>query len=105
MHVLLTGHTGFKGAWMTLLLRAKGHRVSGLALDPEPDSLFARAGLSEWFDNDVRLDVRDAAGVTAAVADAAPDVVIHLAAQPLVLESYRDPRKTFESNVLGTLNL
>jgi CDP-glucose 4,6-dehydratase len=105
MHVLLTGHTGFKGAWMTLLLRAKGHRVSGLALDPEPDSLFARAGLSEWFDNDVRLDVRDAAGVAAAVADAAPDVVIHLAAQPLVLESYRDPRTTFESNVLGTLNL
>lgn len=105
MHVLLTGHTGFKGAWMTLLLRAKGHRVSGLALDPEPDSLFALAGLSEWFENDLRLDVRDAAGVAVAVSEAAPDVVIHLAAQPLVLESYRDPRTTFESNVLGTLNV
>ncbi|MHC2999649.1 CDP-glucose 4,6-dehydratase [Microbacterium sp. HJ5] len=105
MHVLLTGHTGFKGAWMTLLLRAKGHRVSGVALDPEEGSLFSAAAMADLYERDLRLDVRDADGVRTAIGEVAPDVVVHLAAQPLVLESYRDPRTTFESNVMGTLNV
>jgi CDP-glucose 4,6-dehydratase len=105
MHVLITGHTGFKGAWLSLLLSRRGHDVSGIALDPLPGSLFEAAGLSELMKNDVRLDIRDATGLSQTVAGLAPDFVMHLAAQPLVRESYRDPRGTFETNVNGTLNV
>lgn len=105
MHYLITGHTGFKGAWLTLLLLSRGHRVSGLALDPADGSLFIRAGLADLFVSDFRVDIRDAGATTAAIASAAPDVVVHMAAQPLVRESYREPRFTYETNVLGTLNV
>lgn len=105
MHYLVTGHTGFKGSWLTVLLRRLGHDVSGLALDPAAGSLFERAGLSTQLENDLRVDVRDAAATADAVAAVAPDVVVHLAAQPLVRESYRDPRGTWESNVNGTFNV
>jgi len=105
MHYLVTGHTGFKGAWLVLLLTSQGHRVSGIALDPLPGSLFETARVGELLENDVRVDIRDAAATAAAVQGIAPDVVFHMAAQPLVRESYRDPRTTFETNVLGTLNV
>lgn len=105
MHYLVTGHTGFKGAWLTLMLSAAGHRVSGIALDPEPGSLYEAARLSDLVDTDVRQDIRDAEAVRAAIIDVAPDVVIHMAAQPLVRESYTDPRWTMETNVMGTLNV
>jgi len=105
MHYLVTGHTGFKGAWLVLMLRAEGHTVSGIALDPLSGSLFETAAVSELMAHDIRLDIRDAAGVRDAVTRLQPDVVYHLAAQPLVVESYRDPRTTFETNVMGTLNV
>jgi CDP-glucose 4,6-dehydratase len=105
MHVLVTGHTGFKGAWLSLLLHLRGHVVSGIALDPLPGSLYERARLAEVMNRDVRLDIRDAEALSRTVAELAPDVVMHLAAQPLVRESYRDPRGTFETNVNGTLNV
>jgi len=105
MRYLVTGHTGFKGAWLAQLLAADGHEVSGLALDPAPDSLFVRARVSELLAHDLRVDVRDAAATAAAVRQLAPEVVIHLAAQPLVRESYRDPRTTWETNVNGTYNV
>lgn len=105
MHYLITGHTGFKGAWMVMLLRSQGHRVSGIALDPEPGSLYEAARLDELVDIDVRLDVRDSAGVANSLNEIAPDVVVHMAAQPIVRESYRSPRWTMETNVLGTLNV
>lgn len=105
MRYLVTGHTGFKGAWLVLALHHQGHEVSGLALDPAPGSLFRRARVDQLLRHDIRADVRDAAAVRAAVREAAPDVVVHLAAQPLVRESYRDPRFTLETNVLGTFNV
>jgi CDP-glucose 4,6-dehydratase len=105
MHYLVTGHTGFKGAWLTLLLKERGHLVSGLALDPVPDALFTRARLGELLQNDLRVDIRDAAATADAVGVVAPDVVIHMAAQPLVRESYREPRYTYETNAMGTLNV
>ena len=105
MHYLVTGHTGFKGAWLTHWLLHRGHRVSGIALDPEPGSLFARCDLGSLMSADLRLDIRQQGPLQAAVAELAPDVVVHLAAQPLVRESYRDPRTTFETNVMGTLNV
>ena len=63
MHVLVTGHTGFKGAWLVLLLQALGHEVSGIALDPEPGALFTTAHLHDDLQQDVRLDIRDAAAL------------------------------------------
>jgi len=105
VHVLVTGHTGFKGAWLTLLLQRAGHVVSGLALDPEPGALFEAASLGERLHHDLRCDVRDGDAVVDLVADLAPDVVIHMAAQPLVRASYVDPRWTMETNVMGTLSV
>ena len=105
MHYLVTGHTGFKGSWLTLLLVQRGHTVSGLALDPAAGGLYETADLASLVANDKRVDIRDAAATAAAVSEIAPDVVIHLAAQPLVRESYKDPRTTFETNAMGTLNV
>lgn len=105
MHWLLTGHTGFKGAWLALQLIEAGHEVSGLALDPEPGALFEAAELGPLMHTDIRGDIRDASTVRDALAATRPDVVVHLAAQPLVRESYRDPRTTMETNVMGTFNV
>jgi CDP-glucose 4,6-dehydratase len=102
---LVTGHTGFKGAWLALTLHSQGHEVSGLSLDPAPGSLFERARVGELLAHDLRVDIRDAGTVREAVSGIAPDVVLHLAAQPLVRESYRNPRFTVETNVLGTYNV
>jgi len=105
MHYLVTGHTGFKGSWLSLMLQMLGHTVSGISLDPPKKSLFNQAKLSSIFQNDLRIDIRNSAELSRAVKKIDPEVIIHLAAQPLVRESYRDPVGTFEANVLGTLNL
>jgi CDP-glucose 4,6-dehydratase len=102
--VLVTGHTGFKGSWLVLWLQALGAKVCGLALDPDTDP-------SHWqllhlpLERDARIDLRDAAGVTAAVTAAAPEIVFHLAAQPFVRRSYRVPAETFDTNVGGLVHL
>jgi CDP-glucose 4,6-dehydratase len=105
MHYLITGHTGFKGTWLSALLLAKGHKVSGISLDPEPKSLFNHANIKNRFEHDFRVDIRDSNLLTSAVQDIEPEVVIHLAAQPLVRRSYVEPVLTFETNFGGTLNL
>jgi len=101
----ITGHTGFKGSWLTLWLTSEGHEVHGLSLDPEPGSLFELAEVGELCAVDQRGDIRDPEVVKAAVKKAKPDVVVHMAAQPLVLDSYKRPRWTMETNVMGTLNV
>ena len=105
MHYLITGHTGFKGAWLALMLEMKGHAVSGIALDPPAKSLFNQANLSPVFKHDFRLDIRNRDAVKQAIEMIDPEVIIHLAAQPLVRESYRIPVETFDINVIGTLNV
>lgn len=105
MHVLVTGHTGFKGSWLSLLLTELGHTVSGVALDPEPVSLFRQANIDERLALDFRSDIRDPATMARALSTSQPDVLIHMAAQPLVRESYTQPRLTMETNVMGTLNV
>jgi CDP-glucose 4,6-dehydratase len=105
MHYLITGHTGFKGAWLTLMLTEQGHQVSGLALAPESGALFETAELHDLLEHDIRVDIRDAAAVTHALAAIQPDAVFHMAAQPLVRASYVDPRWTMETNVMGTFNV
>jgi CDP-glucose 4,6-dehydratase len=105
MHYLVTGHTGFKGSWLSLMLQMQGHTVSGISLDPLEKSLFNQTNLGEIFENDFRIDIRNSKELTQAMVKIQPEVIIHLAAQPLVRESYKDPIGTFETNVLGTLNL
>lgn len=105
MHILVTGHTGFKGSWLSLLLASRGHDVTGIALDPPSGGLFERADVSSLLRDDIRLDIRDRSGLEYAIGTTGADLVLHLAAQPLVRESYWDPRTTFETNVDGTLNV
>ena len=105
MHYLITGHTGFKGAWLAMWLEGQGHQVSGLSLDPIPGALFEQANVSSLMTHDIRGDIRDLDVVKNALQATKPDVVFHLAAQPLVRESYQDPRGTIETNVIGTMNL
>ena len=88
-----------------MMLASEGHEVHGYALDPEPEALFKTARVHELLASDVRADIRDEDSLTGAVRSVQPEVVLHLAAQPLVRESYHDPRSTMETNVMGTFNL
>lgn len=104
--VFLTGHTGFKGSWLTEWLLLLGAEVHGFALDPRPqDLLFDQLRLSTRMASDTRGDVSDLNSLSRAVAAACPDVVFHLAAQPLVRLSYEIPIETFATNVMGTAHL
>ena len=105
MHYLITGHTGFKGAWLSLILHHRGHLVSGISLQPAAGSLFEQGGIGKFLQNDVRCDIRESAKLSSHFKQINPDVVIHLAAQALVRESYKNPRDTFEVNAIGTLNV
>lgn len=104
--VLVTGHTGFKGGWLTEWLLADGAEVAGLALPPEEGrpSLFADLGLERRMASRYG-DIRDLATVEAAVADFAPQIVFHLAAQALVRRAYADPVATFATNVMGSVHV
>lgn len=102
--VLVTGHTGFKGAWLSLWLLEMGAVVRGYALAPEPPALFIELDLAERVDH-LEADIRDTAQLSAALRAFAPDVVIHMAAQSLVRASYADPLGTWSINLMGTANL
>lgn len=101
--VLVTGHTGFKGTWLTLLLDSLGISWVGISLQPQINSLYKLIG--EKYPEEHFLDIRDFDKLEKTVNSIKPRYVIHLAAQPLVLDSYKNPRETFETNVLGTVNL
>jgi CDP-glucose 4,6-dehydratase len=103
--VLVTGHTGFKGAWLSLWLQALGAEVTGVARGvPTSPSLYELADVATHM-RELDGDVRDAAAVQAALREARPEVVLHLAAQPMVRRSLRDPALTYEVNVMGTVNV
>lgn len=103
--VFVTGHTGFKGSWLCRILAGAGAEVTGYALDPPTHPcLYDRAGLAGRI-RDVRGDIRSWEQLSAAYREADPEIVFHMAAQPLVRESYRTPRSTYETNVMGTVNL
>jgi len=104
--VFLTGHTGFKGSWLAMWLAELGAQVHGYALEPPTSpSLFDEAHVVETLASHTLADVRDLGRLTAALMEAKPEFVFHLAAQPIVRRSYREPRETWEVNVLGTVNL
>ena len=103
--VLVTGHTGFKGSWLSFWLAEQGAAVYGLALAPDTEPvLFDQLGLAESMDHCLG-DIRDAGALAERVAKVRPQVVFHLAAQPLVRRSYREPLLTWQTNVMGTANM
>jgi CDP-glucose 4,6-dehydratase len=103
--VLLTGHTGFKGAWASLWLESLGAKVTGYALPPPTQpNLFEQAGVVSGIQSTV-ADIRDFSRLKSAIAECSPEVVIHMAAQSVVKRGYDDPIETYSSNVMGTVNL
>jgi CDP-glucose 4,6-dehydratase len=103
--VLLTGHTGFKGSWATLWLSSLGADVTGLSLSPETEpNLFTLASVEKGIHSHI-ADLRDRETVNAVVRVAAPEIVIHMAAQPIVRRSYVEPVENFATNVMGTVHL
>lgn len=105
MRFFVSGHTGFKGAWLSALLKHMGHQVYGYALEPIQGGLFLEVDLASRIDSDLRGDLRDKNSLASAIQLARPDVVIHLGAQALVRPSYLNPSETFEINSQGTLNI
>ncbi len=104
--VLVTGHTGFKGSWMTEWLLHMGAEVVGYALDPPSDpSHFETLELGSRLLDDIRADIRSLDDIKTTLRKHKPHFIFHLAAQPLVIESFNEPRYTFETNVMGTVNL
>jgi CDP-glucose 4,6-dehydratase len=104
--IIVTGHTGFKGGWLTLWLRKLGANVTGLGLSPDqgPDNLFERAGVGSAC-RSIIVDIRDREAVERTFREVQPSLVFHLAAQPLVQRSYADPIGTFATNVMGTAHV
>jgi CDP-glucose 4,6-dehydratase len=105
-NVLVTGHTGFKGGWLTLWLNHLGARVHGFALNPPTDpSFFEVACVESVLASDIRANLMDLTALKLTLNAAQPEVIFHLAAQPLVRESYRDPLGTLTTNVMGTAHV
>ena len=103
--VFLTGHTGFKGSWMSRILVTKGAILTGYSLEaPTDPNLFAMAGVEDKMTS-VIGDIRDLDSLEKAFNEADPEIVIHMAAQPIVRDSYKDPVYTYETNVMGTVNI
>jgi len=102
--ILITGHTGFKGSWLSLLLNHLGIEHFGYSLEAEDDSLYKRANLERLSKGAVG-DIRDLENFSRVIKDVKPSVVIHLAAQPLVLRSYQEPLDTFQTNCMGSANI
>lgn len=104
--VLVTGHTGFKGSWLALWLQELGAHVTGIALAPDTSpSHWSLLDLDNRHIDSREIDIRDAAALTTALHEAEPEIIFHLAAQPLVRRSYRDPVDTWSTNVMGTVNV
>jgi CDP-glucose 4,6-dehydratase len=102
--ILITGHTGFKGTWLTLLLERLGFEVCGMSLEAETGSLYERLNRKNKIEEKI-FDIRDFNAVTQSISALKPNLIFHLAAQPLVLASYIKPRETFETNIMGTVNI
>ena len=103
--ILITGHTGFKGAWLCIILKYFNAKVYGISLKAEKNSLFEKAKLNKIIDDHCIFDIRKKEKLNRKILQLKPEIIIHLAAQSLVLEGYNKPAETFDVNFNGTLNL
>jgi len=103
--VFITGHTGFKGTWLCIILRYLNSTIDGFSLVPKKNSLFNKSKISKYLRSNTYEDINDIIKLKKKIKQYKPEIVFHLAAQPLVLDSYKEPLKTFNTNIIGTLNL
>ena len=103
--VFITGHTGFKGSWLCIILSHLNSKIYGYALKPEKNSLFNKSKIVKNLASSNYSDINDITMLKKKLKKSKPEIVFHLAAQPLVLESYKKPLETFSTNIIGTLNL
>ena len=104
--ILITGHTGFKGGWLTIILNLLGCKVSGYALNPSgTNNLFTHAKIKKILSHDIRHDINDISFLKKQIKKLKPEIIIHLAAQSSVIESFKNPRNTVMTNTIGTYNL
>jgi CDP-glucose 4,6-dehydratase len=103
-NILVTGHTGFKGSWLSIWLSQLGAKVIGLS-DRVPTEPAHYNLIKDYLNSDLRIDVKDPDAVFSTISEIQPDFIFHLAAQPIVLESYKNPLNTFNTNVIGTANV
>ena len=103
--VFITGHTGFKGTWLGIILNILKANIHGYALKPEKNSLFIKSKLLKSFKTNTFANINNLDLLKKKLTKIKPSILIHLAAQPLVIESYKNPKKTFETNIMGTLNV
>lgn len=103
--ILITGHNGFKGSWLTIMLHLSGAKLYGISLKEKKGSLYQRANLKRILIRDINCNIENKEKIKNHIKKINPEIIFHLAAQSLVLESYKDPHKTYMTNVIGTLNL
>jgi len=103
--ILITGHTGFKGSWLCIMLNQIGAKIYGISLKPEKNSLFEKANISKILKRNVICDIRNRKKLKKHIINIKPDILIHLAAQSLVITGYKKPLMTYETNFTGTLNI
>jgi len=103
--VFITGHTGFKGAWLCIILRYLNSSIYGYALKPEKNGLFDKSKIGKKIASSTYAEINNISKLKKMIIQSKPEIIFHLAAQPLVLESYKKPLKTFTTNIVGTLNV
>ena len=103
--VFITGHTGFKGSWMCIMLNLLGAKIYGYSLKPDKKSLFIQAKCSEFIKKNIYSDIKNKKKLNKSIIKIKPDILFHLAAQPLVIEGYKNPIDTFDTNIKGTINI